>query len=203
VRRFDKANAFSSLWSPFAMVSLRAKDNAAHTDRPGTLTGRIPAVCTRNGAHRARGVPTACPMEQLPAAMMRNPHGEPDRWAAQRTASSARTSTHSQADSPAPLRRAAHVQHRAVESALRRSLTVSQRPTPPRVYGRLALVRGPRLVVEMGVRGGSNRRLSAFQGFRRHSDQDLVGTTTTQLTGIGAGQWAYTVIIAIVPPCAT
>ena len=44
--------------------------------------------------------------------------------------------------------------------------------------------------------------VNAYHGFRRHSDQDLVGTATTQLTGIGAGQWAYTVIIAIVPPCA-
>jgi hypothetical protein len=56
---------------------------------------------------------------------------------------------------------------------------------------------------DLVVRAGSNRRPSAFQGFRRHLDQDLIGIVTTQLTGIGAGQWAYTVIIATVPPCAT
>jgi hypothetical protein len=50
---------------------------------------------------------------------------------------------------------------------------------------------------------GTNRRPSAFQGFRRPLGQDLVGTATTQLTGIDAGQRAYTAIIAIVPPCAT
>jgi hypothetical protein len=49
---------------------------------------------------------------------------------------------------------------------------------------------------------GSNRRPSAFQGFRRPLDHDLITIVTTQLTGIGAGQWAYTAIIATVPPCA-
>ena len=49
---------------------------------------------------------------------------------------------------------------------------------------------------------GSNRRPSAFQGFRRPLRQDLVGIASAQLTGIVAGQWAYTVIIANVPPCA-
>ena len=50
---------------------------------------------------------------------------------------------------------------------------------------------------------GSNRRPSAFQGFRRPSDHDLVTIVTTQLTGIEAGQWAYRAIMATVPPCAT
>ena len=49
---------------------------------------------------------------------------------------------------------------------------------------------------------GSNRRPSAFQGFRRPLGQNLLGIAPAQLTGIGAGQWAYSVIIATVPPCA-
>ena len=52
------------------------------------------------------------------------------------------------------------------------------------------------------VRGRVEPPTFRFQGSRRHLDQDLVGIVTIQLTGIGAGQWAYTVIIATVPPCA-
>jgi hypothetical protein len=35
---------------------------------------------------------------------------------------------------------------------------------------------------------GSNRRPSAFQGFHRPLDQDLITIVTAQLTGIRAGQ---------------
>ena len=49
---------------------------------------------------------------------------------------------------------------------------------------------------------GRTADLPLFQGFRRPLDHDLITIVTTQLTGIGAGQWAYTAIIATVPPCA-
>ena len=68
---------------------------------------------------------------------------------------------------------------------------------------RSAGLRGSAGRYEIGWSGaGSNRRPSAFQGFRRPLGQDLAGIAPAQLTGIGAGQWAYTVIIATVPPCA-
>ena len=70
----------------------------------------------------------------------------------------------------------------------------------PTAVNRISVSAGQRESEWSGA--GSNRRPSAFQGFHRPLDQDLVGIAPTQLTGIDAGQWAYTAIIATVPPCA-
>jgi hypothetical protein len=53
------------------------------------------------------------------------------------------------------------------------------------------------------VRGGVEPPTFRFSGVPSPLDHDLITIVTTQLTGISAGQWAYTAIIATVPPCAT
>jgi Helix-turn-helix of DDE superfamily endonuclease len=60
-----------------------------------------------------------------------------------------------------------------------------------------------RVAADRPFYSGKHRRHGMnLQGFRRPLGRDLVGSAPAQLTGIVAGQWAYTVIIATVPPCA-
>src|SRR5262249_27362002 len=48
---------------------------------------------------------------------------------------------------------------------------------------------------------GSNRRPSAFQGAYHPGSSHLQDKESAQLTCIDEGQWAYMLILAIVPPC--
>jgi predicted RNA polymerase sigma factor len=79
----------------------------------------------------------------------------------------------------------------------------------PTVRGELLarLCRRPeaRAELELAARLCANQRERSVllrKRFRRPLDHDLITIVTTQLTGIGAGQWAYVAIIAGVPPCA-
>ena len=87
--------------------------------------------------------------------------------------------------------RAPRVHQRTANDGHRRAPAVNLRSRPLTITnGFCAGQRASARVAMWWSGAGSNRRPSAFQGFRRHLDQDLVGTVTTQLTGIGAGQWA-------------